>query len=136
MDPAADTVNRTPPQPGDQEMLDLHLAGSSYQTIADAHGLTRERVRQKIRRADPDGYLARQEQRRAEVEPSAAALLAIEAAKTCAIRMDEARQLLSTLAEERANAIRSALEAGVSQADVARALGVSPNAVNNLLRQH
>jgi transposase-like protein len=46
------------------------------------------------------------------------------------------RDMLSTLAEARADSIRDALDAGMTQADVARALGITPQAVHNLLRQH
>jgi transposase len=55
------------PQPGDQEILDRHLAGESYAKLADAYGVTRERIRQRVQRADPEGYARRQEERRTKV---------------------------------------------------------------------
>ena len=64
------------------------------------------------------------------------ALAAVEQAKLYADKMVEVRELLSVLAEHRADAIRQALAAGMNQADVARALGINCSAVNNALRQH
>jgi len=68
------------------------------------------------------------------VTPKAAA--AINQAKKLAEQIDVTRDRLSDLAEMRADAIRVALDAGLSQADVGRLLGISGQAVNNILRQH
>ena len=69
-----------------------------------------------------------------QVTPAAdtAILLAIE----CAAEIDRTRDRLSDLAEKRADAIRTALETGLSQADIARLLGISGQAVHTILRQH
>lgn len=61
---------------------------------------------------------------------------AVELARECAGEIDRTRDRLSTLAGKRADAIRTALDAGLSQADVGRLLGISAQAVNNILRQH
>jgi predicted DNA-binding protein (UPF0251 family) len=60
-----------------------------------------------------------------------------------AAALQRAREIKATiesitheLAAERADAIRVALDAGMSQADVARVLGISGQAVHNILRQH
>lgn len=48
--------------------------------------------------------------------------------------MDTHRAALARLAQERADAIREALAGGLSQADVARELGVTRQAVSKALR--
>ncbi len=70
------------------------------------------------------------------VSASPEAMAAITLALKCVGEIELAREQLSQLAGQRADAIRSALEAGMSQADVARLLGISGQAVNNILRQH
>ncbi len=50
--------------------------------------------------------------------------------------IEDARRLMSEHAAERADAIRDALATGMSQADVARELGLSPSAVNGALIKH
>lgn len=70
------------------------------------------------------------------VSASPEAMDAIQAAIECVGEIELARERLSELAGERADAIRTALEAGMSQADVGRLLGISGQAVNNILRQH
>jgi DNA-directed RNA polymerase specialized sigma24 family protein len=61
---------------------------------------------------------------------------AIELARECLAEIDRTRDRLSELAEKRADAIRTAMDAGLSQADVGRLLGISGQAVNSILRQH
>jgi len=70
------------------------------------------------------------------VQASGVALAAIRLAETCNEEMEATRARMSELAAKRADAIRTALDAGMTQADVARILGVSAQAVNNILRQH
>jgi DNA-directed RNA polymerase specialized sigma24 family protein len=67
---------------------------------------------------------------------TAVASRAIDLAVECAAEIDRTRDRLSELAEKRADAIRMALETGLSQADVGRLLGISGQAVHNILRQH
>lgn len=54
-------------------------------------------------------------------------------ARHAAARIDECRAAMARLAEERADAIREAISEGMSQSDVARALGVSPQAISKAL---
>lgn len=61
---------------------------------------------------------------------------AVNLAAECAAEIIRTRDRLSELAAKRADAIRVALDAGLSQADVGRLLGISAQAVNNILRQH
>lgn len=61
---------------------------------------------------------------------------AVNLAVECAAEIDRTRERMSELAAKRADAIRTALDAGLSQADVSRLLGISAQAVNNILRQH
>jgi len=50
-------------------------------------------------------------------------------------RLAETQQLADRLLRERRSAIRDALDAGHTQADVARALGVTPGRVSQILHQ-
>ena len=59
----------------------------------------------------------------------------ITRARRAAARMDTHRAALARLSEERADAVKDALADGMSRSDVARALGVSPQAITKLLRQ-
>ena len=54
-------------------------------------------------------------------------------ARRAAAQMDTHRAALARLGQERADAIREALAAGMARSDVARALGVSPQAITKLL---
>jgi transposase-like protein len=47
--------------------------------------------------------------------------------------MDFHRAALARLGQERADAVRAAIDGGMSRSDVARALGVSPQAITKLL---
>ena len=58
----------------------------------------------------------------------------LEAARRAAAHMDWHRSALATLADQRAQAVRDALGLGMSRTDVARALGVTPQAITKLLR--
>lgn len=49
--------------------------------------------------------------------------------------MDTHRAALARLADERAAAVRDALAAGMTRSQVARALGVSPQAITQLLQR-
>jgi DNA-directed RNA polymerase specialized sigma24 family protein len=71
-----------------------------------------------------------------DVRVTAVASRAIDLAVECATEIEQTRDRLSELAEKRADAIRIALETGLSQADVGRLLGISGQAVHNILRQH
>lgn len=75
-----------------------------------------------------------------EVTASPTALAALRLAEACLEEMENVRasmgERMSQLAGKRADAIRTALEAGMTQADVARVLGISAQAVHNILRQH
>lgn len=66
------------------------------------------------------------------------ALEAIERSRLAVRAMEPVRARfeaeLARLKEERAEAVRCALDEGMTQAGVARALGVTVQAVNNLLR--
>lgn len=73
--------------------------------------------------------------------PSRRALEAIERAQHLAGEIEDVRlagdnDAMSALAAERAEAIRDALDEGMSQADVGRCLGITAQAVNLILRQH
>lgn len=57
----------------------------------------------------------------------------IDRARRLAARMDTHRAALARLADERAQAIRDALAGGMSQAEVAKALGITRQAVNQAL---
>lgn len=70
------------------------------------------------------------------IPASPVAVAAVNLARECALEIDRTRDRLSELAAKRADAIRTALETGMSQADVGRLLGISGQAVNNILRQH
>lgn len=56
-------------------------------------------------------------------------------ARRAAARMDDHRAALARLASERAEAIREAIASGLSQADVARELGISRQAITKLLQR-
>ena len=70
------------------------------------------------------------------VTAPAAAMRHLKQAQRVAQEIADTNTHLSDLAAQRAEFIRSALETGISQSDVARILGVSPQAVHNILRQH
>lgn len=55
-------------------------------------------------------------------------------ARRAAEAMDHHRAALGRLADERAAAVRAALGLGMSRSDVARALGISPQAITKLLK--
>lgn len=59
----------------------------------------------------------------------------LERARLCIEDMDRHREAIAQLAEMRARAIREALTAGMSRSDVARELGVSPQAITKLLQR-
>jgi DNA-directed RNA polymerase specialized sigma24 family protein len=71
---------------------------------------------------------------------SPAATAAIKLSRSCLDEMEVVRTTMgdrmSELAGRRADAIRTALDEGMTQADVARALGITAQAVHNILRQH
>lgn len=50
-------------------------------------------------------------------------------------KMDELRDSMATLADLRAEAVREALDSGMTRADVARQLGVTPQAVTKILQR-
>lgn len=56
-------------------------------------------------------------------------------ARRAAARMDDHRAALARLADERVEAIREAIASGLSQADVARELGISRQAITKLLQR-
>lgn len=60
---------------------------------------------------------------------------ALERARHAAAAMDTHRAAMARLAQERADAIREAIATGMSRSEVARALGVSPQAVTKLLQR-
>jgi hypothetical protein len=59
----------------------------------------------------------------------------LRAAAAAAV-MDELRQAISQAAQIRYEAVDEAVRAGQSRSAVARALGVSPQAITNLLNGH
>lgn len=56
-------------------------------------------------------------------------------ARRAAARMDSHRAAMARLGQERADAIREALATGMKRSEVARALGVSPQAITKLLQR-
>ena len=60
----------------------------------------------------------------------------IDRARAAAETMNELRRLIGEVAQLREAAVREAVEAGTTRSDVARALGVSPQAITNLLNGH
>ena len=54
-------------------------------------------------------------------------------AKLCVEDMEKHREAIARLAEMRAAAVQEALDSGMTRAQVARALGVSPQAITQLL---
>lgn len=54
-------------------------------------------------------------------------------ARRAAAQMDTHRAALARLGQERADAIRDALAGGMSRSQIARELGVSPQAITKLL---
>lgn len=54
-------------------------------------------------------------------------------ARRAAAQMDTHRAALARLAQERADAVRDAITAGMSRSEIARQLGVSPQAITKLL---
>lgn len=51
-------------------------------------------------------------------------------------KIEQAREAQSSYAAERATAVRAAIDAGVSKAQVARELGITAPAVNAILSRH
>lgn len=56
-------------------------------------------------------------------------------ARRTAAQMDTHRAAMARLAQERAEAVREAIATGMSRAEVARALGISPQAITKLLQR-
>ena len=56
-------------------------------------------------------------------------------ARRLAAEMDIHRAAMARLAQERADAVREAIAGGMSRSDIARALGVSPQAITKLLQR-
>lgn len=56
-------------------------------------------------------------------------------AKATVSSMDGHRQAILTLADIRAGAVRQLLDAGITQAEIARRLGVTPPAVAKMVRR-
>lgn len=57
-------------------------------------------------------------------------------ARRASVKIEQAREAQSRYAAERADAIRAAIEAGVSKAQVARELGIGGPAVTAILERH
>jgi DNA-binding transcriptional regulator YdaS (Cro superfamily) len=60
----------------------------------------------------------------------------IKRATEAAVLMDELRQAIGQAAKIRHEAVGEAVKSGQSRSAVARALGVSPQAITNLLNGH
>jgi DNA-directed RNA polymerase specialized sigma24 family protein len=73
--------------------------------------------------------LALSETYRAEME-------SVRAARGGGAALAARQERMTDLAAKRAEAIRTALDEGMTQADVARVLGITAQAVHNVLRQH
>jgi len=81
-----------------------------------------------------------------QVTASPVALAALQLSETYRAEMESVRaargervareERMTELAAKRAEAIRTALDEGMTQADVARILGVTAQAIHNVLRQH
>jgi DNA invertase Pin-like site-specific DNA recombinase len=54
-------------------------------------------------------------------------------ARRAAAQMDSHRAALARLAQERADAVREAVAGGMKRSEVARQLGISPQAITKLL---
>jgi len=61
---------------------------------------------------------------------------AVRAARGGGAALAARQERMTELAAKRAEAIRTALDEGMTQADVARVLGVTAQAIHNVLRQH